>query len=216
MLTATSLDSVPSPETIREVTREILERAEFAEPARWREILWNIFKAITEWLDGLSAWSAANPLLSRALFIVALILLIACLAHLLYLALADLLPSRQKQSTAQARLSRWDILEGAATDWREALRLARAMLQEGNVRRAVWITHRVLLGLLDEQGAIKFAGWKTNSHYLRECAQSHPWYATFTELTDLYERVVYASRDTPLSVADALLHRVDQLHQATG
>ena len=41
--------------------------------------------------------------------------------------------------------------------------MARDELKEGDVRRAVWIAHRVLLGLLDEQGAIKFAGWKTNS-----------------------------------------------------
>jgi len=79
------------------------------------------------------------------------------------------------------------------------------------VRRAVWIAHRVLLGLLDEQGAIKFAGWKTNSHYLGECARSHPWYAIFAELSDLYERAIYARLLPPADAAEALLVRVNRL-----
>ena len=66
-------------------------------------------------------------------------------------------------------------------------------------------------GLLDEQGAIKFAGWKTNSHYLGECARSHPWYAIFAELSDLYERAIYARLLPPADAAEALLVRVNHL-----
>jgi hypothetical protein len=199
---------VPSPETIREATREILERPEFAEPSRWHEIFLEMLKAIKDWLDALGAWSEANPIVARVLFVVALLILLACLAHLLYLALADVLPFGRKKETTTARSTRWEILEGTATNWHDALQVARDMLKEGNVRRAVWIAHRVLLGLLDEQGAIKFTGWKTNSHYLGECARSHPWYPTFAELTELYENAVYASRSAPANTADALVSRV--------
>jgi len=206
----------PTPEAIREATREILERPEFTEPSRWYEILFEIMRTIKEWLDALAAWSDANPLLARIVFIVALLVLIACLAHLLYLALADVLGFDRSREPKTERTSRWEILQGAAADWREALQLARAMLAQGNVRRAVWIAHRVLLGLLDEQGAIKFAGWKTNSFYLNECSRTHPGYGTFAELTELYENTVYASRSASADAAAALVRRVDQLHHEMG
>ena len=216
MLTIAQIDSAPSPETIRAVTREVLARPEFAEPSQWYESLLEFIKSIKEWFDGLSAWSAANPILARVLFAFAVVLLIACLAHLLYLALADVLPFRRKQDGAKASVAPIEILEGAANDWREALQIARRMLAENNPRRAIWITHRVLLGLLDQQGAIKFAGWKTNSYYLGECAQSHAWYATFAELTEMYDRAIYARRDTPADSAAALLGRVDRLYGDAG
>jgi len=211
MSAAVQSTQVPSPEKIREVTREVLERPEFTEPSRWPEIFLEMLKAIKEWLDALGTWSEANPVFARVLFVLALLILLACLAHLIYLALADVLPFGRKKDSTAPRSTRWEILEGTATNWHEALIVARDMLREGNVRRAIWIAHRVLLGLLDEQGAIKFAGWKTNSHYLGECARSHPWYPTFAELTELYENAVYASRSASANVADALVRRVGQL-----
>jgi Domain of unknown function (DUF4129) len=208
-------NQIPSPEVIREATREILSRPEFTEPSRWHEFFLEMFKAIKQWLDALGAWSEANPILARVLFIAALVVLLACLAHLIYLALADVLPFGRKKDRTAPRSTRWEILQGTATNWQEALMIARDMLREGNVRRAIWIAHRVLLGLLDEQGAIKFAGWKTNSQYLGECARSHPWYPTFAELTELYENAVYASRSAPANAADALVRRVGQLCSET-
>ena len=68
-----------------------------------------------------------------------------------------------------------------------------------------------MLGLLDERGAIKFAGWKTNSYYLRECAASHPWYTTFAELTSVYERAVYAQQATGAALIEPLVHQVDAM-----
>lgn len=209
------VNPLPAPATIREVTREVLDRPEFTEPSRWYEILLEFLKAIKEWLDSLSAWSEANPMLARILFVLALLLLLACLAHLLYLALADVLPFGRKRESTAAAPAHFEILEGAANDWREALQVARRMLTENNPRRAIWIAHRVLLGLLDQQGAIKFAGWKTNSHYLGECAQAHPWYPTFAELTEMYEKAVYARRNAPVDIAEALLVRVDRLYGET-
>ena len=208
-------NALPDPATIRAVTREVLDRPEFTEPSRWHEILLEFLKAFKEWLNSLSAWSEANPMLARIIFVLALLLLIVCLAHLLYLALADVLPFGRKGDSATARAAHFEILEDAANDWREALQVARRMLTENNPRRAIWIAHRVLLGLLDQQGAIKFAGWKTNSHYLGECAQAHPWYPTFAELTEIYDNAVYASRNAPQDIAEALLLRVDHIYGET-
>lgn len=215
-MAALQVNPVPPAEKIREATRQILDRPEFAEPSRWYQTLIDLVNAIKQWLDRLGNWSEAHPALARALFIVALVILVACLAHLLYLALADVLPFKRRQDTAAPRPARWEILQGTAANWREALRLARAMINEGNSRRAVWIAHRVLLGLLDQQGAVKFAGWKTNTHYLGECAHDHPWRATFAELTELYEQAVYASRQISPAAAEQLVARVDRLCGETG
>ena len=211
-----STQKTPSPEDIREATRAVLDRPEFAEPARWHQTLLDILFAIKEWLDRLAGWSESHPALARALFILAVIVLLACLAHVLYLALADTLPFRGRRADEAGRKARWEILEGAASDWREALQLARAKLAEGDLKRAVWIAHRVLLGLLDEQGALHFAGWKTNSHYLRECAPAHPWHRTFAELTELYEEAVYASRPISADHVEASVAQIDRLCVESG
>jgi hypothetical protein len=204
------VNPIPPPEQIRETTNAILARGEFAEPSRLHEMVFEFLQALKQWLDRLASWTEAHPDIARAVFIAALVVLLACLAHLTYLALADVLPfGRRRNQPAPSPGARWDILEGSAANWREALELARAMLRQGNSRRAVWIAHRVLLGLLDEQGTIKFAGWKTNSHYLAECAREHPWRATFAELTELYEGAVYADRAAAPDAAESLLTRLD-------
>jgi hypothetical protein len=138
---------------------------------------------------------------------------IGCLAHLLYLTLGDRLNFGRKKAADASRRSRWEILQGTAKTWREALEVARRMINQGEGRRAVWIAHRVLLGLLDEQGTIRFAGWKTNSHYLRECAGNHPWYSTFAELTEIYEQSIYAHQTAPLSSVESLVVRVERFSQ---
>lgn len=208
--------TLPSPEQIREATRAVLERPEFAEPPPWNRMLLDIMMGIKDWLDRLSGWAEANPALARAVFIVALLLLLACLAHLLYLALADTLSFRRGRENRRGPTARWEILEGAASDWREALQLAHAKIAEGDLKRAVWIAHRVLLALLDQQGALQFAGWKTNSQYLRECAPAHPWHEIFRDLTELYEQAVYASRAVSAERVRASLQQVDGLCAQSG
>jgi hypothetical protein len=210
------LNQVPAPEQIREVTGAVLDRPEFTDPSRWRESLVEILQAIKEWLNRLGSWGEAHPTLARILFIVSLLLLLGCVGHILYLAVADALPFWRRRDAAIGRPARWEILQGAAANWREGLDLARAMIREGNARRAIWIAHRVLLGLLDQVGAIRFAGWKTNSHYLRECAQSHPWSATFIELTEIYDQVVYARRNISADVVKSLVVRIDQMCSEAG
>src|SRR6266545_8128985 len=112
---------IPSPEIIREATREILERPEFTEPSRWHEAFLEMLKAVKEWLDALGAWSEANPVLARVLFVLALIILFACIAHLTYLALADVLAFGRKKDGTTLRSTRWEILQGKATNWHEAI-----------------------------------------------------------------------------------------------
>ena len=209
-------NQVPVPEKIREVTRAILDRPEVTKPSRCRESLLELLRAIKEWLDRLGSWAEAHPTLAKILFVVSLLLLLACLGHILYLALVDALPFRRKRDAVIGRAARWEILQGAAANWREALDLAQAMIREGNTRRAIWIAHRVLLGLLDQQGAVQFAGWKTNSHYLCECAQSHPWYSTFIELTEIYDQIVYASRNISAEIVESLVLRVDRMCSEAG
>jgi len=210
MSAASQLQGIPTPEAIRDATREVLNRPEFSAPSSWHDMLISLLNAIGEWLKSLASWSAKNPDLARILAIVLALVSLVLLAHILYLALGDLLPFGRRKAAAPTRPSQWEILEGTARNWWEALAVARRMLEEGNTRRAIWIAHRVMLGLLDERGVIRFAGWKTNSHYLRECAKDDPGYATFAELTEAYEQAVYAHRVTAPSSAESLVRRVDQ------
>jgi hypothetical protein len=210
MVALTPFSQAPSPETIRHVTREVLSRPDFSAPSTWEEMIASLVKAIGEGLKGFASWASNHPELARVVAVVLVVALLGCLAHLLYLILGDLLSFGRKEAAAPIRPSRWDILEGTAKNWREALEVARRMIKEGDARRAIWIAHRVLLGLLDEQGAIRFARWKTNSHYLKECARSHPWYGTFAELTEAYEQAIYAHRVAASSSLESLVVRLDQ------
>jgi hypothetical protein len=207
---ASQFNQIPSPEQIRDVTREVLGQPEFSGPSSWEQIVIAVLKAIGEWLDSLASWSNQHPYLARAIAVVLVLVALGCLLHLLYLALGDRLTFGRNKDTASTRQQRWEILEGTAQTWGEGLALARRMINQGDLRRAVWIAHRVLLGLLDEQGALHFAAWKTNSHYLRECARNHPWYATFAELTETYEQAIYARRPALPSSVESLVVRVDQ------
>lgn len=211
MIPVPAVEKIPPSEAIRDAVQRVLERPEFAEPPPWNRFLADIMNGIRDWLDWLSGWSEANPALSRVVFIAAAVVLLACLGHLLYLALADTLAFRRRDEPAVGGKARWEILEGTADDWRDALQIARARLVEGDLKRAVWIAHRVMLGLLDEQGAIRFAGWKTNSQYLRECAATHPWRSFFSDLTALYEEAVYASRPIAAEHVAASVAEINRL-----
>ena len=204
------LNQIPPPDTIRNVTREVLSRPDFSGPSSWEQIVITLLKALAEWLDGLASWSIEHPYLARTLAAVLVLAAVGCLAHLLYLTLGDRLMFESSKDADPTRRPRWEILQGTAKTWREALQVARRMIDEGDGRRAVWIAHRALLGLLDEQGAIRFDGWKTNSHYLRECARNHPWYSTFAELTEMYEQSIYGHRTALLSSVESVVVRVDQ------
>jgi hypothetical protein len=211
MSAAAKLPQVPDTETIRRVTRQVVEQPEFDPPWPWLERVVSILQTIKEWLDGLEAWALANPQFARVLTVLAVIVLVGLLIHLLYLALGDLIPWRRVDKATPASSFRWQILEGTARNWREGAELALRHLEQGELRRAVWIAHRVLLGLLDERGALKFAGGKTNSQYLSECPAGHPWYATLAELTQVYEQAIYAQRSAAAAAIAPLITRVNSM-----
>lgn len=99
------------------------------------------------------------------------------------------------------------VTQGVAVTFREGMDLALAALQQGDLRQALWIGHRLLLVRLDERGAIRFADAKTNGDYLRECPEN----GLLDELTDLYEQVVYGHRPASSDRVSALLAAVDRL-----
>jgi hypothetical protein len=200
----------PSPQAIRDVADEILSRPEFAPASSWSESFARLLKRIDVWMRELGAWSLAHPVAARILVVLLVLMLIGLLIHLASQLLGDLLPARRSSVLKIPQRSMWTILEGAAHDWQEGIALAARALGEGQLRRAVWIAHRVLLGLLHEQGAIRFAGWKTNGAYLRECRKDHPWYPTLVDLTALYEQVVYGHHSVPAASIDALVQRIGQ------
>jgi hypothetical protein len=102
-------------------------------------------------------------------------------------------------------------LEGVAENWNDAFKLARAAFDTGDLYRAIWITHRVLLSVLDRNGRIKFVRWKTNTDYIRECRDDGESAATLSELTSAYERVVYAHGQVDRARAIQLLEQVQEL-----
>jgi hypothetical protein len=211
MSAAAQLLPIPDAETIRRVTRQVVEQPEFDPPWPWLERIVSILKTIKDWLDALESWAIANPQSARVLTVLAVLLLVGLLIHLLYLALGDLIPWRRGGEAQDSRPPRWEILEGKARNWRDGAELALRLLEQGELRRAVWIAHRVLLGLLDERGALKFAGSKTNSQYLSEFPPNHPCYATFAELTRIYEQAVYAQRTAAAAEISRLVNCVEAM-----
>jgi len=59
------LNQIPSPETIRDATREVLSRPEFTGPSSWEQIVIALLKAMGDWLNGLASWSNQHPYLAR-------------------------------------------------------------------------------------------------------------------------------------------------------
>jgi hypothetical protein len=199
---------LPGEEAIRATVNEILSRPEFraSSDLPWYVEVWRKFR---EWAEQFNGWMADHPVEGWLVIGLLVIVLLALLAHLAYLALADVWPWQRARASRGPSASSWTILEGAARNWQEALAKARRASAEGNQRLAVWISHRVLLGLLDEQGAIRFAAGKTNTDYLRECASDHPGRQTLAALTEVYDRVVYGQQPGVPAKIDELLGRVD-------
>jgi hypothetical protein len=73
----------------------------------------------------------------------------------------------------------------------------------------MWITHRILLSVLDIRKAVRFTRWKTNSDYLRECQSGDAAADTLREITDAYEQVVYAHGGFDQEKAARLVARVE-------
>jgi len=197
-----------SPEEVRKITQTVLARREFRDdPAQ--EWIANAFLRFTKWLSKVSEWSASHPNAAQIVIVVLGVVLFVLLAHIAYTIITEFLSLRKRDSSADLRHHTLPALEGVADNWADAFALARASLQSGDVYQALWITHRILLSVLDIRKAVRFTRWKTNSDYLRECQPTDSASATLREVTDAYERVVYAHSNFDQEQAARLVERVE-------
>jgi hypothetical protein len=197
-----------SPEQVREITQTVLKRREFQEDATGAWFA-RLFQGIINWLTRVSEWSAKHPDTARFLIIVLGIILIALLAHIGYTVISEFLSLRKRNASLDVRYRNLPALEGVADNWNDAFALARSALQSGDLYRAMWITHRILLSVLDIRKVVRFTRWKTNSDYIRECQSTDSAAATLREITDAYERVVYAHGDFDKEQAARLVAQVE-------
>ena len=79
-----------TPEEIRRITQNVLDRPEFLPRLDWTRL---IFETVWKWLRQIAEWSARNPDLSKWLIIVLSILLVLLLAHIIYTVGASSCPS---------------------------------------------------------------------------------------------------------------------------
>jgi hypothetical protein len=202
---------IASDDLVRETVRQVLSRPEFS---RTGEIPW--FTALIRWFEEASgkftAWAGNHPVLGWVVLVLLVVVLVALVLHLIYLAMGGALPWRT--SGGEASPPPGTILEGEADSWQQGLAKAQEALAQGNLRLAVWITHRVLLGLLDENGSIRFARGKTNTEYLNECPRAHPRYETLSRLTQVYDRVVYGHRAVSAAAIAPLLGDVSTFYRS--
>jgi hypothetical protein len=196
------------PEQVREITQAILKRREFRNDAAQTWIA-DILQRFVKWLSKVSEWSAKNPSAARILIIVLGIILIALLAHIGYTVISEFIALRKRNASLDVRYHNLPALEGVADNWNDAFALAKTALQSGDLYRAMWITHRILLSVLDIRKAVRFTRWKTNSDYIRECQSGDAAADTLREITDAYERVVYAHGDFDKAQAARLVERVE-------
>jgi hypothetical protein len=196
-----------TPEQVRQITEQVLARPEFVQSASLMQI---VTDRLFKWLGDLARWSGRNPHLARLLIIGLSVILLGLIAHIVYTAVREFLSLRKREGV-ERRLQPLRALEGVAENWRDAFKLARAALDAGDIYRALWITHRVLLSVLDRTGQIKFVRWKTNNDYLRECGDSGDGAATLLELSSAYESVIYAHDDFESVYAAELLAKVETL-----
>jgi hypothetical protein len=196
-----------TPEQVRQITKDVLARPEFLPTTSWTQI---ILDRVFKWLRELAQWSARNPSLAKPLMFLLSIILVLLLAHIAYTVVTEFI-SLRKTADSGRRMQPLRALEGVAENWGDAFKLARAALEAGDIYRAVWITHRILLSILDRMGRIKFVRWKTNSDYLRECSNTDESAAALFALTSAYDRVIYAHDSVDQLQVVELLAQVQEL-----
>ena len=200
-----------TPDQVRQITQDVLSKPEFLQRPTLSQV---VFQKVLDWLRALSQWSERNPDLAKVLVVVLLILTAVLVIHIIYTIAREFVtlrkPARAGRSSGPLR-----ALEGIAENWNDAIQLAKGALEAGDLYKALWITHRVLLSVLDRTGDIKFVRWKTNTDYLRECRDTGSIKTTLSEVTAAYERVIYAHTNFDRSQALQLLARVEALSGET-
>lgn len=196
-----------SPEAIRRATEAVLDRPEFRPDA-----VETAGRSVINWfLNTLPGWAEANPALARVLIVVLTLVLIALVSHILYTVVNEfaMLRRRPGGGVTPSDGPMAPLAEVGARNWKEALAMARAALDAGDRYRALWIAHRCLLSLLDTRDLIRFARWKTNGDYLRECREGHADCGVLGRATRAYESVVYAHDELSPEEAARLLDLVE-------
>ena len=194
-----------SPEQVREITRAVLERPEFrAEPSLFE-------RYVVPLVQEMLSWFAANPELGVLLRFVLVIALVAILVYIAYVIGREPGSLRLALTGSRAGNSSRKALDEIAPSWNEAVALARDALEAGDLRRALWIAHRVLLSTLDGMDLLVFKRWKTNTDYLDECRDAGAVGGLLAELTVAYDRVIYAHEELDRDTASQLLGRVESL-----
>jgi len=196
------------PEQIREITQTVLKRREFQEDSMtaWFE---KAVESIYKWLSKLSDWAGRHPDSAKTLIYILGALLLVLVAHIAYTVIREFLSLRQRNTNADFKGSSLPALEGVADNWDDAFALARQALNAGDLYRTMWITHRILLSVLDLREVVRFARWKTNSDYIRECKSNDTAAATLRNITEAYERVVYAHGDFDRDEAARMVAQVE-------
>jgi uncharacterized protein DUF4129 len=199
-----------SPEQVRRVTQEVLKEPEFQKSVNWLELVLNTFR---KFLGAVSEWAFNNPDMARVLIVILSVILALLVAHIAYTVIREFTSMRREGSGLKTRPRPLQALEGIASNWADAFQLAKAALDAGDLYRALWITHRVLLSALDRMDVLRFARWKTNRDYLEECREDHSASKTLADVSDAYERVVYAHNEINRDQAANLLSRVETVVQ---
>ena len=203
----------PSPEQVRQITESVLARPEFRpepSPFAW---IWRFL----EWLfRDLPVWATANPIMANLLMVALTIILIALLAHIGYVMVREFETLKANPPGSRAGKSSAEALAEIAPNWNRAVVLAREALEAGNLHRALWIAHRILLSMLDRMGLVAFKRWKTNRDYLTECRDPGTAGGLLSDLTLAYERVIYAHDAFERERAARLLARVEALAGRVG
>jgi len=166
----------------------------------------NVFR----WLRAIAEWSGQNPGLYKVLVVTLTIILAVLVIHIVYTVVREFASLRESSADERSRRS-LGALEGVAENWTEAFRLAKAALDAGDLYRALWITHRILLSALDRMDRVKFARWKTNTDYIRECRGGDAASETLAEVTAAYEKVVYAHHEFDRDQAARFVAKVEAL-----
>ena len=202
-----------SPEQVRRVTQDVLSEPEFQKSYNWLQLAFDTFR---KFLARVSEWAFNNPEMARVLIVVLSVILALLVAHIAYTVIREFTSMRRAGSSQTNRPRPLQALEGIASNWADAFQLAKVALDKGDLYRALWITHRVLLSALDRMDVLRFARWKTNRDYLKECRADHSASKTLADVSDAYERVVYAHGDIRREQAASLLSRVEALVQEAG
>jgi len=206
------MTQAPTPEQVREVTEAVLQRPEFRPDlsTQWLYSIW-------EWLfEQLPEWALANPSAARVLIVALSAVLVALLAHLGYTVAREFVSQRRDGVSRPGTPTSLAPLAEVGASWPDAVRLAREALERKDLRRSLWITHRVLLSALDKSGAVDFRKWKTNADYVRECRDQSRTRTLLGPLTTAYETVVYAHRNIDDREASRLLDQVEALADEVG